>query len=75
MTHNTLRTLTLLLQEWLCLILDEKGNQEVWDAVYQGVQNLKFLSMLFDVHGQVPIVAGLGVRGPRFCNSNACVWH
>jgi len=55
--------------------LDEKGNQEVWDAVYQGVQNLKFLSMLSDVHGQVPIVAGLGVRGPRFCNSNACAWH
>ena len=55
--------------------LDEKGNQEVWDAVYQGVQNLKFLNMLSDVHGQVPIVAGLGVRGPRFCNSNACAWH
>ena len=31
--------------------------------------------MLSDVHGQVPIVAGLGVRGTRFCNSNACAWH
>jgi len=55
--------------------LDENGGQKVWDAVYSGVQNLKYLNMLDNETGQVSIVAGLGIRGPRFCNSNACAWH
>jgi hypothetical protein len=55
--------------------IDENGAQKVWDAVYPGVQNLKYLSMLDEKSGQISIVAGLGIRGPRICNSNACAWH
>jgi len=55
--------------------IDENGDQKAWDAVYPGVQNLKYLNMLDNEAGQVSIVAGLGIRGPKFCNSNACAWH
>jgi len=55
--------------------IDESGAQKVWDAVYPGVQNLKYLSMLDEKSGQISIVAGRGIRGPGFYACNGCAWH
>ena len=55
--------------------IDKHGNQKVWDAVYSGVQNLKYFSMLKVKTNSVSIVAGLGVRGPSFYSCNGCAWH
>ena len=46
--------------------VDTQGDQKVWDAVYPGVQNSKYLSMLKVKSNEVSIVAGMRIRGPRF---------
>lgn len=55
--------------------VDTQGDQKVWDAVYPGVQNSKYLSMLKVKSNEVSIVAGMGIRGPRFYSCNGCAWH
>lgn len=55
--------------------VDSQGDQKVWDAVYPGVQNSKYLSMLKVKSKGVSIVAGMGIRGPRFYSCNGCAWH
>ena len=54
--------------------IDPQGAQKVWDAVYPGVQNSKYLSMLKGTNNGVSIVAGIGIRGPRFYSCNGCAW-
>jgi len=55
--------------------VDSDGDQQVWDSVYGGVQNSKYLDIIQQGKGRVTIVAGMAIWGPKFYQCTACTWH
>ena len=52
--------------------VDSDGDQKVWDAVYEGVQNSKFLDIISEGKDKITIVSGKAIWGPKFYMCSAC---
>ena len=52
--------------------VNSDGNQKVWDAVYEGVQNSKFLDIISEDKDKITIVSGKAIWGPKFYMCSAC---
>ena len=52
--------------------VDSDGEQKVWDAVYEGVQNSKFLDIISEGEDKITIVSGKAIWGPKFYMCSAC---
>ena len=55
--------------------IDSNGNPHVWDEVYHGIQNAKYLNIIQQGDNKITIVKGSGLSGPYFYGCGACTWY